>query len=185
MPATMTVESEESLLARARSTSATEREVGFEALYRAYERPVLKLCWHLTGSRAEAEDALQETFLAVYRALPEFRGEARLGTWIHRIAVRVALRLRARRPSPPTDAPPAPARLDETVMAREESARLLQAMQRLSADHRTVLSLFALDGLGHQEIADILGVPEGTIWSRLHLARKRLAQLLEEKPASA
>jgi RNA polymerase sigma-70 factor (ECF subfamily) len=54
-------------------------------------------------------------------------------------------------------------------------------MARLSAEHRVVLSLFALDGLRHREVAEILGVAEGTVWSRLHQARRRLAALLAER----
>ena len=56
--------------------------------------------------------------------------------------------------------------------------KLSSAMDRLSAEHRIVISLFAVDGLKHAEIAGILGVPEGTVWSRLHAARERLAQEL-------
>jgi RNA polymerase sigma-70 factor (ECF subfamily) len=51
-------------------------------------------------------------------------------------------------------------------------------MQSLPAEHRAVLSLFALEGLSHREVADVLGVPEGTIWSRLHAARRRLSELM-------
>jgi RNA polymerase sigma-70 factor, ECF subfamily len=61
------------------------------------------------------------------------------------------------------------------MRARLDARRLAAALARLPAEQRAVLSLFALDGLGHREIAEILGVPEGTVWSRLHGARKRLA----------
>lgn len=151
---------------------------GAEALYRELRAPVLALCLRLTGSRADAEDALQDVFAAVHRALPAFRGEARLETWIYRIAIRAALRVRARRGEV--------AALDTEhsaggggeawLAARDEVRRVAAAFQRLTAEHRTVLSLFALDGLAHREIAEILGVPEGTVWSRLHAARARLAE---------
>ena len=62
---------------------------------------------------------------------------------------------------------------------RERSRQLARALARLSADHRTVLALFSLDGLSHREIAETLGIPEGTVWSRLHLARKKLAAELK------
>lgn len=64
---------------------------------------------------------------------------------------------------------------------RQEAERLHRAMQTLSADHRAVLSLFALDGLSHARIAEVLGIPEGTVWSRLHLARKRLRAALDDR----
>ncbi|MBI5543210.1 MAG: RNA polymerase sigma factor [Deltaproteobacteria bacterium] len=62
------------------------------------------------------------------------------------------------------------------MVSRDEARQLLAALQRLSLEHRAVLSLFALEGVPHREIAEVLGVAEGTIWSRLHAARKRLAE---------
>lgn len=79
----------------------------FESVFASLREKVLALCLHLTGNRHDAEDALQDTFLSVPRALPEFRGEAQLSTWVFRIALRAALRVKARRPrteSPPDEA---------------------------------------------------------------------------------
>jgi RNA polymerase sigma-70 factor (ECF subfamily) len=165
---------EADLLARARAGAG--REAAFDTLFRALREPVLALCLHVAGNRGDAEDAVQEVFLAVHRALPRFRGEARLTTWIWRIAIRAALRAKARRrASEPLD-PELPGGGGEDAMAsRDEARRLAAAMARLPAEHRTVLSLFTIEGLGHRAIADILGIPEGTVWSRLHVARKRLA----------
>src|SRR5690348_6788496 len=69
----------------------------FEALYQTLAAPVGKLCLNVCGDRAAAEDAVQETFLAVHRALPAFRGECKPSTWVYRIALRAALKARARR----------------------------------------------------------------------------------------
>ncbi len=153
------------------------------ALYAALRAPIFSLCLHLTQDRADAEDALQDTFLAVHRALKDFRGEAELKTWVYRIAIRSALARRARSRrhageelSPATE-DPHPG-VEASVAARLEAERLRDAMGRLSAEHRAVLSLFALDGLSHREIAEVLGIKEGTVWSRLHLARKKLGELL-------
>ncbi len=171
---------EEALLRCVRERRAAERERAFEAVFLAMRDPLFGLCLHLAGSRAEAEDAVQETFLAVHRALPEFRGDARLSTWIWRIAIRAALRVRSRRPA--TDAVDddrvgaAPA---NPGVAREERDRLRSALDGLSADHRLVLSLFAVEGLSHKEIAELLAIPEGTVWSRLHLARKQVARAMD------
>lgn len=66
----------------------------------------------------------------------------------------------------------------DAVLQNESATRLWRALSTLSADYRTVIALFAVEGLSHSEIAEILGVPEGTVWSRLHLARKRLAEKL-------
>ena len=153
----------------------------FKEVFATHRARVFALCLHLTGSRAEAEDALQETFLAVHQGLPAFRGDASLTTWIMRIAIRMGCQARARRrageavPEDAVDSSPLP---DDATDARRQAQRLQVAMQKLSVEHRTVLSLFALEGLRHAEIAEVLGLPEGTIWSRLHLARKRLAEAM-------
>ena len=140
---------------------------------------VLSLCLHLTGSPGDAEDAAQEVFLAVFRDLPKFRGESRLSTWIYRIAVRTAFRVKAKRPrTVPLDLESA-TETPDPALQRERSRHLARALANLSAEHRTVLALFALDGLSHREIAETLGIPEGTVWSRLHLARKKLAAELK------
>lgn len=154
-----------------------------DALFRAERERVFRLCLHVTGRRADAEDALQEAFLAAHRTRGAFRGEASPSTWLYRIALRTALRVKARRrltePAGPVDPELPGADGPAEVAAREEGRRLLAALGRLSADHRAVLSLAALEGLSHREMAEVLGVPEGTVWSRLHLARKRLAAELD------
>jgi len=156
------------------------RATAFELLFRALRLPVLELCLHVAGRRSDAEDGLQETFLAVYRALPAFRGESGLSTWVFRIALRAALQLRARRHDHAVvdSETPSPGDGEATLVAREEARRVQAALGELSAEHRSVLALFAMEGLGHAAIAEILGVPEGTVWSRLHVARSRLREIL-------
>ena len=166
---------EAALWAGARSGPSARRQA-FDGLFRALREPVLALCLHLTGRRSDAEDALQETFLSAYRALPFFRGEARFSTWVYRIALRAALRVRSRRRPGEQLHDEIPGGGGEAAMAaRDEVRQVAAAMARLPAEQRAVLSLFAVEGLSHAQIAQVLGVPEGTIWSRLHAARKRLA----------
>jgi RNA polymerase sigma-70 factor, ECF subfamily len=183
-------EREASLLAAIRGASETSRQTAFQELFKLFHAPLLALCAHQTASRAEAEDALQEVFLALHRALPGFRGESRLSTWVYRIALRTVLHVRAQRPrdttsldanSPAMEVPDAGVAPDQLASARQESARLAQAMERLSPEHRAVLSLFAIEGLSHAEVAEALGLPLGTVWSRLHLARKKLLAALDEQ----
>jgi len=170
---------EAALLVRARGASSAQREKAFDELFEAFRGPVLALCFHLTGSRADAEDATQDVFLVVFTGLPKFRGESRLATWIYRIAIRTAFRTRARRPkTEPLDVDP-PGKANDPALDGEKRRQLRTALTRLSAEHRTVLALFSLDGLSHREIADTLGIPEGTVWSRLHLARKKLTAELK------
>jgi RNA polymerase sigma-70 factor (ECF subfamily) len=161
---------------------ARAREEAFQRLFTALREPVFRLCLQLTGQRADAEDAVQETFVSVLRALPAFRGESRLATWVYRIAVHAALRLRTRRPPWGGAIAPEPVLDGERAQAARDGTReILEAMERLPAEHRITLALFAIEGLRHGEIAEVLGVPEGTVWSRLHSARKRLAD--ELRPA--
>jgi RNA polymerase sigma-70 factor (ECF subfamily) len=170
---------ESALLIRARDQSAGEREAAFNEVFDAFRGRVLSLCLHLTGSPSDAEDAAQEVFLVVFRGLPKFRGESRLSTWIYRIAVRIAFRVKAKHPrTAPLDLEPA-VDTPDPALQRERSRHIALALDRLSADHRTVLALFSLDGLSHREIAETLGIPEGTVWSRLHLARKKLTAELK------
>ena len=169
---------EAKLVERGRGSAADRDEVMSE-LFRLFREPVLTLAFHVVGDRAEAEDVVQQVFLSVHGALPMFRGDARLSTWIYRIALRAAVAARSRRPRTEAidDAMSGPS-LEQHLDLREEARRVARAMDRLSAEHRAVLSLFAIEELSHQEIAEILGVPEGTVWSRLSIARKRLHEAL-------
>jgi RNA polymerase sigma-70 factor (ECF subfamily) len=163
-----------------------EREQAFTTLFARHRRRVYQLAHQLTGNSSLAEDTLQETFLQVYRDLPAFRGEAQLSTWIYRIAMRTAIRVRARqaahRSSVQSEAFEE-SHLSEDVnpeqmlAARERVRRVRAAMDKLPIEQRAVLALFAVEGLGHAMIAEILGIPEGTVWSRLHQARKVLTSI--------
>ncbi|HWM85355.1 MAG TPA: RNA polymerase sigma factor [Kofleriaceae bacterium] len=154
----------------------------FEQVYADCHRHVFALCRNLLGSSADAQDAMQDTFLAVAHGLPRFRGESSVRTWVHRIAVRVALKLRARRrPVEPLSDDHAAAA--DPVTERADQDAVTRALQSLSFEHRLVLALFGVAGLTHAEIADTLGVPEGTIWSRLHHAKRKLTAALQDLPA--
>ena len=143
----------------------------------ALSRRLLALCLHLCGNAADAEDALQETLLALHVA--RFRGESSVETFAYRVALRIALRIKSRRrPAGEPSGEPAASGAG-AIEAAADAAKVLRAMARLPTEQRAVLSLFALEGLKHKEIAEVLGVPEGTVWSRLHAARKRLQMELE------
>ena len=169
---------EAEILAGVRAGGVARREAA-DRLFRELRDPLHALCMHLTGRRSDAEDAVQEVFVALHGALPGFQGASRLTTWVYRIALRAAFRARARRQEGSPLDPETPGGGGEAEMAnRDEAARALAALARLPAGPRAVLSLFAVEGLSHREIADILGVPEGTVWSRLHAARRMLIQSL-------
>lgn len=175
--AKLEAEEEAELLIQIQSGSKAECAAAHERLFVALRHPIYALCLQLTGNAVDAEDALQECFISAFRGLSKFRGEARISTWLYRIAVREALRQKSRRsanqprilsePAAPEEANPA--------VRREEIEQLHGALAKLSAEHRTVLAMFAVQGLSHGEIAETLKIPTGTVWSRLHKARKQLA----------
>lgn len=162
---------------------AEARRAAFDAIFVHFRGPVLALCRHVTNHPGDAEDALQDCFLAVHGGLASFRGEARLATWVYRIALRSALAVRARRrPSEPLENEPAQESHERHLLARDETRRVARVMDRLAPEQRVVLSLFAVEELSHREIADILGIPEGTVWSRLAAARRALTHALRDGP---
>jgi len=170
---------EAEILAGVRAGGAARREAT-DRIFRELREPLHALCLHLTGRRADAEDAVQEVFVAVHRGLPEFRAASRLTTWIYRIALRAAFRVRARRwDGEPLDPEMAGEGGEGEMGWRDEARRVAVALGHLPAGPRAVLSLFAVEGLSHREIAEVLGIPEGTVWSRLHAARKMLAEALQ------
>lgn len=154
----------------------------WRALYDRYAQPVFRFIGALGVPADEREDAAQEVFVAVYRGLAQFRGDALLSTWIYRIAARHASRLGRRRrlrallslQSPPE---PEPEREPDPV-ERTSDLRLLERMlSKLSPKKRAVLVLFEIEGLHVDEIAKVVGSPENTVWSRLHHARAELTKM--------
>jgi RNA polymerase sigma-70 factor (ECF subfamily) len=128
----------------------------------------------------EREDAAQDIFIAVYRSLRHFRGEAQLSTWIYRIAARHAIRMGRRRRTRELmrltmlkEKPPI------TTDPSERSthvATLDRMLAKLPHKKRTVLVLFEIEGLSAKEISDVVGCPENTVWSRLHHARAEMVK---------
>ena len=143
----------------------------------------------MLGNTADAEDLLQEIFLAAHRKLGSFRGESALGTWLYRLATNQILdyvRSRAGRAGQLTDG------LDDTsVLADGLSHRLGdQAISRIDLERalaflpegcRAAFVLHDVEGLEHSEVADVLGIAEGTSKSQVHKARLRLRVLLRGK----
>ena len=161
----------------------------FTRLVRLHEGMVVSLSARLLGDPEEARDVAQEVFLQVHRRLAAFEGRSSLKTWIYRITVnqchnrRRFWRRRRREGERPLDE-----RMLEPVSAadrrgtspyqetlRHERARLVQAaLLELPFEHRSVLVLREVEGLRCGEVAAALGVPEGTVKSRVHQARERL-----------
>lgn len=171
------------LLARLRAGDAR----AFEDLVTAYQHRVFGVALRMLGRRAEAEEIAQETFLRAHRALGEFRGEARLGTWLYAIASRLCLNRLAsaqrRLERGDEDAllrlPAAGGDAAAALERSELSAALHDAIAALPEDRRIVVILRDLEGLAYEEIAEVLGLELNTVRSRLHRARVDLKAKLE------
>lgn len=143
---------------------------------------------NLLGNVADAEDAIQESFLKIFRGAKTFRGGAAFSTWIYRVTVNTcydALRRRKSRPSGSSlDAE------DGRILAGSPGAdhplrlALEKSVARLKPQHRAVFLLFEVEGFTHAEIARILGIPEGTSKTFLFDAKKKLQKWLAARPVS-
>jgi RNA polymerase sigma-70 factor (ECF subfamily) len=158
----------------------------FEEMVIAYQHRVFGVALRMLGSRAEAEEIAQEVFLRAHRAIGEFRGEARLGTWLYAIASRLCLnRLaspdrRVVRGDEALAGVPAPAPDAAAAAERaEREAALHAAIAELPEDRRIVLLLRDVEGLTYDEIGEALALEPGTVRSRLHRARLQLKEKLE------
>lgn len=159
----------------------------FGLLYDGHGPRVYQFLRRLTGNDAAAQDLVQETFLAAYRSLAEWRGQGALGTWFCGIAFRLyrnAVRRDARHPSEPLEdqeALPAPEGDPlRHLVRRELQDRLEAAFGELPPAYRDVFILVKVEGLSYREAAGWLGVPLGTVQSRLWRAVCRLQVLLKD-----
>jgi RNA polymerase sigma-70 factor (ECF subfamily) len=150
----------------------------FEELVRAYQAQVWRFLRHLLGDPALAEDVTQETFLRVFLRLRTFRHRSRFSTWVFQVARNAgvdALRSRARQERV------AHLTLPTTVVAGADSGTdIVAALGALSVKLRESLLLVEVLGLRYREVAQVLGVPEGTVKSRVAQARQRIAAWLAE-----
>jgi RNA polymerase sigma-70 factor (ECF subfamily) len=169
------------LVERAR---AGDREA-FAALIRRHDRGLRGLAYRLLGDRERMDDALQEAYLRAFRALPRFRGAADLGTWLYRIAYNACLdELESARRSAALSLEDAPERGDgRPELAESLSARkdLAEALAELAPPDRAAVLLVDAQGFDYASAGHVLGVPAGTIASRLNRARRSLRRALAER----
>ena len=162
----------------------------FDQLILKYRERVFGIIYNLTSNREDASDLTQDAFIKAFQSINRFQGHCSFFTWLYRIAVNGALshlrknRLRtffsleklhedgtnAQILDQLTDKKGA----DRGTYLKELQEKLNEALQKLSIPHRTVITLFEIDGLGHAEIAEIMGCTEGTVRSRLHYAKQFL-----------
>ncbi len=168
----------------------------FDELIMKYSRKLYGLVYNMTSNKEDTHDLLQDIFAKAYRSLGRFRGNSTFYTWIYSIAVNMTLNFlkkRKRRSGYSFDDVDSgiqndPAFIDQRHHSNprrqsnihELQKKLNEAMQMLSEEHRTVVTMFDIQGMPHAEISQILGVSEGTIRSRLYYAHKQLQGYLEE-----
>ncbi len=176
--------SDETLVARARQGD----EQAFRNLVERYESTVAATVIGMLGAGPEAEDVGQETFIRFYRALHQFRGEAAVGTYLTRIAINLSLNALKRRRRRrlylfSRDEPMHPVRepaVDERRPLEDgiDGAVLQHALHTLSPPFRSVVVLRLVEGYSTRETAEILGIPTGTVLSRLARAQRKLRAVL-------
>jgi RNA polymerase sigma factor (sigma-70 family) len=158
-----------------------------EELYRLYYRAMYNTCLRMLNDRVEAEDVMQEAFLAAFMKLAQYRGEMSFGAWMKRIVINKsidALRARKIRFEEINDNQEEDLTFDDELdQTKEETVRLVgrirDAVQLLPEGFRVVLSLSLFEGYDHEEIAMILGISESTSRSQLARAKKKLVDYLK------
>jgi RNA polymerase sigma-70 factor (ECF subfamily) len=152
----------------------------FEQLYHEHGMRLKSVAYHILGNRQDAEDAVQETFLKLFRAIAGFQGESSIGTWLCRIVINVCYDIARKRRREGAQ----PERLIDDQHAHKNEiglrATLEDALRRIHMRQRMVFLLFEVEGLRHSEIASILDIPEGTSKAWLFEAKKELKRLLKE-----
>jgi RNA polymerase sigma factor (sigma-70 family) len=168
----------------------------FDDLVIKYSPKLYAMIYNMTGNREDTHDVLQDVFAKAYRSIRRFRGKSTFYTWIYSISVNMTLNFvkkRGRQQKLSLDNMN-PAVLQDKgyqeatsnsdpireVGIRELQQRLNEALLQLSEDHRTVVTLFDIQGLPHAEISKVLGVSQGTVRSRLFYAHRQLQNYLEE-----
>lgn len=175
--------SEAQLLERCRQGD----EQAFRDLVDRYKDLVFGIVARSTPDRARVEDLAQEVFLRIHRGLPYFRGEAKLTTWIFRIAVNLLsreadARRAAREVALDHDRPDhEPRALDRAISDLELRERLEKAMARLPPNYRLLVAAHYLQDVKYEDLAEALDMPVGTVKTHLHRAKKQLRAILESE----
>lgn len=155
----------------------------FDDLMRAHEDKVFGICLRMLRNREAALDATQETFLTVFRKADRYQARAAFSTWLYRVAVNTCYDLlrrqqRSRVDPIPEGMDPPDTSADDVLAAVEVRPDIEAALQAIQAEFRAALVLVDLEGLAIDTAADILGVPSGTIKSRVYRGRRALAEHL-------
>lgn len=175
-------------------------ETAFTELVRIYERRIFALTFRMLGHRQEAEEITQEVFVQAFRAIDRFRGDAKLSTWLYRVAVNLCknrLKYHARRGSSAHQDFDAIAegsaggaaigvsvgaveRPDELVAGIQLESIVKEALAQVDPDFRELVVLRDVEDLTYEQIAEVTGLARGTVKSRIHRGRQQLRQRVEQ-----
>ncbi len=180
-------------------------ETAFNELVVVYERRVFALTLRMLGRRAEAEEITQDVFVQVFKSIDSFRGESKLSTWIFRVAVNLCknrMKYHARRGGSRQEdldslgdhtslgaaegvSAGAVARPDEAVEGQQMVGAVRAAIAELDPEFRQLVILRDVEDLSYEEIAEVSGLPIGTVKSRIHRGRAQLKEKVERRMAAA
>ena len=158
----------------------------FETLYRQHAARIYTLACRMGGSPEDGEDLLQEIFLQAHRKLGSFKGDSSIGTWLYRLALNHCLdyvRSRQAKMSRITDTLDAESSVEPTARRETPIAKLdlERAIERLPEGCREAFVLHDVEGFGHKEVGELLGIAEGTSKSQVFKARMKLRGFLRGK----
>lgn len=158
-----------------------------EAFFAAQKRRVHCILYRILGSNRELEDVAQEAFVAIFRALPSYRGEAGLATFVDRITTRVALKHLSREPArvPLTVVASGAAPADDRAEAREAARRLYAILARLPAAQRVAFTLHVIDGRSVRDVASLMDATAVATRVRVFRARRAVERAAADDPALA
>ena len=165
----------------------------FGEIVKRWERKIFALCFGMLNREDEAKDAAQETFIAAFRNLKNFRGDAKVSSWLHRIAVNQCLTIKRRNKSRSESfidddessnenffVAPAKTSPSRTTEQNERLKYIRQAVSSLPPELRQVVVMKEFEDMTFQEIAEVLEIPLSTVKSRLYTALKQLRMKLEK-----
>ena len=168
----------------------------FGTLVSRYEDRLFNTVVRLVDNAEDARDVVQEAFLHAYQSLHAFKGDSLFFTWLYRIAVNTAISMKRKKrhvlriqpggeekntidPLDPSES----TRPGHAIEMAEEERKVHEALSKLSTEHRAVLVMKDMQGMKYEEMAEVLGVPVGTIRSRLHRARLEIRELFIQQEA--
>ena len=186
---TQAEESEHEIIQRCKNNDTQ----AFSYFVKKYQNSVFQTVFRMVGNYQEALDLTQEVFIKAFKAIHNFRGESSFRTWIYRIAINLCISQRrkysvnkvaqaysidatiqTKNGEMEIDPPDASEDPSKTIIQKESLKEIEEAIESLSDDFKTVIVLREIEGLSYEEITEILGIPKGTVRSRLHRARSEL-----------